>query len=255
MSLMLHVGQVAHVRHTPFRHRFTYSMWTVSLDLDTVAETRLFRRNRAGVVSMHDSDHGRRDGSPLRPWAESLLQRAGLGHCAARIRLMAMPRVFGFAFNPISVLFCYNAEGTLGAVIHEVKNTFGDQIPYVLKVEPGSGPIRQGCDKAMHVSPFFDLDGFYRFSFTAPEADPFLMSIRYATADGPRMTATMRLAPRPLTDGALARLLLAMPLAPAKAFIAIHWEALRLALRGARYHPVPPPLETDWPETETGQRA
>lgn len=241
MNLTLHSGLVAHVRHTPFRHRFTYALWMLSLDIDELAETWLFRRNRAGLVSVHDADHGPRDGSPLRPWVEHQLRLAGLDEFAASVRLMAIPRVFGFAFNPISLFFCRNEDGRLGAVIHEVKNTFGDQTAYVLPVQGSAGVIRQGCDKRMHVSPFFDLRGGYRFAFTDPAASSFLMCIRYGNEGISRMTATMRLAPSKLTDGRLLRLLATQPLMPVKVFVAIHWQALRLALRGARYHPMPLP--------------
>lgn len=242
MSLMLHSGKVAHVRHTPFVHRFSYRMWMMSLDLDTVAETVLFRRNRAGVVSMQDADHGPRNGSKLRPWVEAHLARAGLANFAHRIRLMAIPRVLGYAFNPIAFYLCHDRDGRLGAVLHEVKNTFGDQTAYVLPVPDASGTIRQTASKQMHVSPFFDMQGGYRFAFSDPSGPDFRLSLRYGAEDARRMTATMRLRAEPLSDRALARLLLAMPLMPVKVFAAIHWEAIRLKLKGARYHPAPPPL-------------
>lgn len=239
MTTFLHAGKVAHIRHTPFRHRFSYRMWMLSCDLDAPTESRLFRRNRAGLVSLHDADHGPRDGSPLRPWAEALLAREGLGRFAHTIRFMAIPRVLGYAFNPIAFYLCHDAEGRLGAVINQVKNTFGDQTAYVLPVEAGP-TIRQQADKRMHVSPFFDMQGGYRFAFTDPDGPDFHLSIRYGAADTPRMTATMRLLRTPLNDPALLRLLLAMPLMPLKVFAAIHWEAIRLKLRGARFHAIPP---------------
>jgi hypothetical protein len=243
MSTRLHVGKVAHVRHTPFTHRFAYSMWMLSCDLDAPQQSWLFRRNRPGIVSLHDADHGPRDGSALRPWAETLLARAGLGSYTARIRFMAIPRVFGYAFNPIAFYLCFDHRGKLGAIIHQVKNTFGDQTAYVLSITDPNSVIKQNTAKRMHVSPFFDMKGGYRFSFTNPDSDDFRITIRYGAEDTPRMTATMRLKARPLTDATLLRLLLAMPLMPLKVFAAIHWEAIRLKLRGARYHPLPPPVD------------
>lgn len=242
MSLVLHAGKVAHVRHTPFSHRFGYRMWMLSLDLDCNEETRLFYRNRAGLVSLHDRDHGPRDGSALRPWVQAHLARAGLSTFGHRIRLMAIPRVMGYAFNPIAFYFCHDASGRLGAVVHQVKNTFGDQTAYVLPVDEAPGTIRQSARKKMHVSPFFDMQGGYRFAFSDPSGSDFRLSIRYGADDVPRMTATMRLRAEIFTDAALVRLLLAMPLMPIKVFAAIHWEAIRLKLRGARYHPLPPPV-------------
>jgi DUF1365 family protein len=242
MSLMLHSGKVAHVRHTPFVHRFSYRMWMLSLDLDSTDETWMFRRNRAGVVSMQDADHGPRDGSALRPWVEAHLARAGFSEFGHRIRLMAIPRVLGYAFNPIAFYLCHNREGRLGAVVHQVANTFGDQTAYVLGVPHACGTIRQTAPKKMHVSPFFDMQGGYRFAFSDPSGPDFRLSIRYGAEDTPRMTATMRLRSAALTDAALGRLLVAMPLMPVKVFAAIHWEAIRLKLKGARTHPLPPPL-------------
>lgn len=239
---MLHSGKVSHVRHTPFVHRFCYRMWMLSLDLDRTEETLLFRRNRAGLVSLHDADHGPRDGSALRPWVEAHLARVGLGDFAHRIRLMAIPRVLGYAFNPIAFYLCHDAEGRLGAVVHQVKNTFGDQTAYVLPVPDASGTVRQTSAKKMHVSPFFDMQGGYRFAFSDPSGPEFRLSIRYGAQGVPRMTATMRLRAEALSDSALARLLLAMPLMPVKVFAAIHWEAIRLKLKGGRYHSLPPPL-------------
>lgn len=237
----LHAGTVTHARHTPFTHTFSYRMWMMSVDLDDTTQTRLFHHNRAGLVSLHDADHGPRDGAPLRPWVAAHLARLHLEAFAARIRFMVIPRVLGYAFNPIALFFCRDADGRLGAVIHQVKNTFGDQTAYVLPVEPHAGTITQSADKRMHVSPFFDMRGGYRFAFNDPEGDDFRFTIRYGADDVPRMTAAMKLAARPFTDASLARLLLAMPLMPLKVFAAIHWEALRLKLRGARYHPLPAP--------------
>ena len=242
MTALLHAGTVSHVRHTPFAHKFSYRMWMLSIDLDQPCETRLFRHNRPGLVSLHDADHGPRDGSALRPWVEAHLARMGLDAFAARIRFMVIPRVLGYAFNPIALFACHDAEGRLGAMIHQVKNTFGDQTAYVLPVATHTDTIRQETAKRMHVSPFFDRQGGYRFAFNDPSAADFRFTIRYGTEHEPRMTAAMTLHAEPLIDKALARLLLAMPLMPVKVFAAIHWEALRLKLKGARYHPLPDPV-------------
>jgi DUF1365 family protein len=148
--------------------------------------------------------------------------------------------MFGFSFNPIAFFLCHDALGRLGAVIHQVKNTFGDQTEYVLSVPHANGTIHQSTGKHMHVSPFFDMRGGYKFAFSDPYADQFRLMILYGAEGTPRMTAVMRLAKSALTDSALLKLLVAMPLMPFKVFAAIHWEALRLFLRGAKYHAAPP---------------
>jgi DUF1365 family protein len=241
---LLHTGIVSHRRHVAPLYRFTYRIWMLSLDLDHIDALglRLFCHNRRGVVSLRDRDHGARNGAPLRPWVETQLRRAGLIDCDARIRFMMIPRVFGYAFNPIAFFFCYDQLGRLGAVLHQVKNTFGGQQPYVLPVAPGEGLVRQTSHKRMHVSPFFDMQGGYRFAFNRPDFTPggkFALSIRYGTPQAARMTATMRLRTDELTDSALLRQLLVSPMMPLKVTAAIHWQALKIWLGGGRYHPAP----------------
>lgn len=246
----LHLGTVAHIRHTPFQHRFSYRLWMLSVDLDRITQVRswLFGHNRRRLVALYDRDHGPRDGGALRPWVEDELAGVGLDQYAARIHLMAMPRVLGFTFNPIALFFCYDVAGTLGAVVHQVKNTFGDQIAYVLPVADERN-IRQATDKRLHVSPFFDMAGGYQFSFNAPDftpdGAPFRLSIRYATDAVPRLTATMALTPIAFSTAELARLLTMLPFVTLKVVAAIHWQAIRLWLRGAHFHPRPKPAMID----------
>ncbi|OYV37178.1 MAG: DUF1365 domain-containing protein [Rhodospirillales bacterium 20-64-7] len=238
----LYAGRVTHLRHTPFRHRFGYRIWMLAIDLDAIdevaASSRIFAHNRFALVSLADRDHGFRDGRDLRSFAQSALAREGLSEYAKKIVFVTMPRLLGYAFNPISFYYCYDAQGRLGAVLHQVKNTFGDQIGYVMPVHGEPGMIRQYAPKKMHVSPFFDMQGGYRFALTAPHEN-LTVSIAYGTAEQRRMTATMQLSARPFNDKSLLRLLAEMPAAPFKVIAAIHWQALRLWLRGAKFHAVP----------------
>ena len=237
----LYAGRIAHVRHSPFRYRFDYRLWMLCIDLDCIdavaAASKVFAHNRFGLTAINDKDHGFRDGSKLRAYAEAALAREGLGQFGAKILFMATPSVLGYAFNPISFYFCYDVAGRLGAILHQVKNTFGDQIGYLMPVALEGSVIRQAVQKRMHVSPFFDMEGGYRFALTPP-AKKFTVSIQYG-AEVKRLTATMQLQSRPFSDRALLRLLLQMPLTPMKVMAAIHWQALKLFLRGARFHAAP----------------
>lgn len=238
---MIYAGVVGHVRHTTPRTKFAYKLWMLAIDLDDLdafaARSRVFRHNRFGLIGINDRDHGPRDGSALRPWVESALAENDLAGFGARIRLMTIPRILGYAFNPISFYFCADADGRLGAVLHQVKNTFGDQIGYLIPVSPGPGPIRQRVAKAMHVSPLFDMQGQYDFTFTRP-GPKFRMSLRYG-AETRRMNATMALDATPATDRALLAQIAKMPLVAVKVIAAIHWEAIRTLVRGAKFHREP----------------
>jgi DUF1365 family protein len=241
----LYKGQVTHIRHSPFRHRFRYNIWMLAADLDQMdalaAQSGIFAHNRFGLVALHDKDHGNRDGSSMRSYAEAALDAAGLTEFGAAIEFVAMPRILGYGFNPISFYFCYNTQGLLGAVLHQVKNTFGGQIGYLMPVKPQAAIIRQSAPKSMHVSPFFDMQGGYRFALTPP-GEIFTVSIQYG-AEVKRLTATMRLRASAFSDAALLRLLAQMPLTSVKVIAAIHWQALKLFLRGGKFHSVPKPVD------------
>jgi len=237
----LYAGRVAHIRHTPFRHRFDYRIWMMSVDLDIIDQvaktSRFFSHNKPGLISIQDKDHGFRDGRPLRGFVENALAQQGFAEFGAKIVFVTIPRLLGYAFNPISFYYCHDAQGRLGAVLHQVKNTFGGQIGYLLPVH-GEGIIRQNASKGMYVSPFFDMKGGYRFALTPP-GEKLSVSIQYGEPAQKRMTATMSLHRRPFTDASILRLLAQMPLAPMKVMMAIHWQALKLFLRGAKFHSVP----------------
>lgn len=241
---LLYRMRVMHARHQPFVHRFEYRIWTLLLDIDRVAEvadcSRLFRADRAGLVSFRTRDHGARDGSPLRPWVERHLAAHGLGDCASRIRLLAMPRVAGYVFNPLSIYFCDRADGSPGAVLYEVKNTFGDQHGYLTPIA-GEAPWQHGADKIFHVSPFIGMAARYSFTLSRP-AERFAIAIEETDAAGaPLLTASMAGRGVAMTDRALGAALAAMPFVTAKTMAAIHWQALKLWRKGATFHSRPAP--------------
>lgn len=237
-------ARVVHRRHRPFRYRLDHRIWALLLDLDRLDEAaaacRLLAVNRAGIVSFHVIDHGPRDGTTLRPWAEGVLAAADLAP-PARIRLMAMPRVFGYVFNPISLYLCEDAAGNPTAVIYQVKNTFGDQHAYVARLA-GRAPHRHAAAKALHVSPFIGMAARYRFTLVT-SGKRFALVIDEEEDGGLVLTASLAGRRVPLTDAALARALVGLPFVTVKTMAAIHWHALRLWLKGARFHrrPAPPP--------------
>lgn len=246
----LYVGEVMHMRLRPFRHQFRYRVFTALLDIDRLetAESKLFHIDRFGVFSFHRRDHGPRDGTLLRPWVERKLASAGRPP-PARIMLLSMPRLLGYGFNPLSVFFCHGARGQLESVIYQVKNTFGDQIPYVLSAEADDdGAVRHEQGKEMFVSPFIGMDQTYRFTIRAPDAR-LAIRIRQHDKEGDWLIATQNGLRRPMTDRTLARLIFTHPLAAFKVIGAIHWQALKLWIKGARFHRYPGAAEAVPPPT------
>ncbi|MEO1774143.1 MAG: DUF1365 domain-containing protein [Pseudomonadota bacterium] len=236
----LYLGHVMHMRLQPFTHRFRYRVFTLLLDVDRLEETcgglRLLSLDRFNLLAFHRRDHGPRDGGPLRPWVEAQLATEGIA-APARIWLVSFPRILGYAFNPLSVYFCEDAAGRLTAVVYEVKNTFGDQHPYVLAVSAeADGAMRHGQAKGFFVSPFIGMDQRYRFTIRAPR-ERLSIKIRQGDAEGDWLIATQNGHRRPLSDAGLLRAWMVHPLMTLKVILAIHWQALVLWLKGARFHP------------------
>ncbi|MEO1020663.1 MAG: DUF1365 domain-containing protein [Pseudomonadota bacterium] len=242
MRSALYQGSVMHHRLTPFRHRFVYSIFSLLIDLDELdyldRSLRWFSKRRRNLLSFDNRDHGPRDGQDLKPWALDLLKTNGIELASPRIMLLSFPRVLGYVFNPLSVYFCHNGDGSLGAVIYEVKNTFGGQHCYVFAIdtEDDASCYRHRCAKQLYVSPFMDVSGGYRFK-TRPPADRVTLSIDFADDAGNRMVAVQEGERRPLTDGQILRSLARTGLLTLKVMAGIHFEALRLWLKGARYFP------------------
>ena len=240
----LYSGAVMHQRLRPVVHRFRYRAFWLLIDLDELprlaARLRLISRNRFNLFALHDADHGDSSATPLRAQTEQLLIQAGIDIAGGPIRLLCMPRTLGYSFNPISIYFCHRTDEELAAIIYEVHNTFGQRHFYVSSVEQRTGTIRQNCDKAFYVSPFMDMDMTYDFRLFAPAER---IAVRINASQGGQAVFNARLtgARQELTDSALLRLFFSIPLITAKVTLAIHWEALRLWLKGMRLRIRPSP--------------
>jgi DUF1365 family protein len=244
-SAALYFGEVMHARLKPMGHRFSYRVMSLLIDLDRLdAADRLsplFGVNRAALYSFNEADHGARDGSSLRGFAQARAAGHGIDLTGGRVWLLCYPRLFGFTFNPLSVYFCHRAGGELALLIYEVRNTFGDIHAYVLPVRPGEisdAGVRQQQEKLFYVSPFIEMAMRYHFRITPPGAHVKLRILE-TDREGPLLAATFNGRRRDLTTAALLRALFALPLVSLKIVAAIHWEALRLWLKGARLVPRP----------------
>jgi DUF1365 family protein len=243
----LYAGEVMHHRLKPFGHRFSYGVYSLLVDLDRLDElgrlNPLLSVNRPNLASFHESDHVEREGEAARAFADRLLRDAGLEQRAARILLLAYPRIFGYVFNPISVYFAYDAAGALIALIYAVRNTFGERHSYVAAVEPGElteAGLKQTRTKIFHVSPFIGMGARYHFR-VLPPGKIVRLRIHETERNEPLLAATFTGEARSLQSFALAACLLKFPLLTWKIVAGIHWEALGLWLKGARFHKSPPP--------------
>lgn len=237
-SSCLYAGQVFHRRNRPKQHVLKYSVFTMLLDLSEIRSLDsalwLFSYNRFNLFGFHEKDFGEHAGEPLTDYVNRKLKEAGIQQQPTQILLSCYPRILGFVFNPLSLFYCYDESGQCFAVVHEVHNTFGERHAYVLPVaeEPQSSQwINQQADKVLFVSPFAHMDMSYQFRLNQPD-DRQIIVIKASDKDGLLITASYTASRKSLTASRLMKFFLVFPLLSAKVIVGIHWEALRLYIKG-----------------------
>ncbi len=235
------IGHVMHRRLRPAVHAFVYPVFFVQLPLADLAAANgpLFAVDRGKLLSFHQKDHGPRDGTPLLPWIQARLRERVLPD-DGEIILQCFPRLFGYVFNPVSFWFCHNRSGELIAVLAEVNNTFGGHHGYLLH-HPNGAPVRDGevlqASKVFHVSPFCEVEGGYRFRFDLQRTCPRVRLDYYdGDADGALLLTSISGKPQTWSTRSLLAALLRMPVMTAAVMARIHWQALKLWLKGVPFH-------------------
>ncbi|QND54903.1 DUF1365 domain-containing protein (plasmid) [Phyllobacterium sp. 628] len=251
----IYAGKVTHKRLRPKQHFLRYRMFYMLLDIDEIdriaASHMLFSRNRFNLFSFFDRDHGSKfdaaAGAPeLRLYVENHLREAGMKPAGGAIKLMTMPRILGYVFNPLSVYFCHDSKGALTALIYEVNNTFGQRHSYVFPLDGSDDgkPLHQACGKEFYVSPFMDMALDYDFTITRPSETASVV-INASDAEGLIIATAFSGKRRAFSDWQLLKLFLAYPLLTLKVIAGIHWEALWIWLKGVSLKPRPQtPVQT-----------
>ena len=244
----LYPGIVSHTRLKPRRHSLRYRIFMLLLDLDELEALdqalKLFSLQGFNLVGFDPRRHGDGSAMPLKQQVEAHLAAAGISH-GGPIRMLAMPRILGGGFNPLTVYWCHRPDGALSAILYEVNNTFGERHSYLIPADDAP-VVRQACDKGFYVSPFMDMDLKYAFR-VRPPGDRVQVLVDVDDAEG-RLLATGFVAGRQeLTDRNLARAWLSHPWMTLGVLAAIHWEALFVWLKGEKIRQRPP--KPAWPVT------
>ena len=233
----IYIGNVIHKRFKPKKHFFKYSVFSLLLDLDEINELDqqipFFSYNKFNILSFFDKDHGYRDGSSIKDWLIHVLQKKNISTINIKIKILCYPRIFGYVFNPLSIFFIYDADSNPIAILYEVKNTFGEQHTYVFKIDIKNKQILNNCKKKFYVSPFMDLESKYFFKVLIPNERLSVIidqrdkegKLLFASQDGERVK---------LSSKNLLKSYLKHPLMTLKIISAIHYEALKLWMKGIK---------------------
>lgn len=237
-------AQVFHQRHFPKKNRFCYRIFYTLLDMQHIDtwSNRWFSRQKIALLRYYDRDHGRRDGSCALTWANNLFKEKKIE--VDRIQLLTLPRVLGYFFCPVSFWLGFQNH-QLQAVICEVNNTFTQTHSYLCATASGQ-PINADVsfisEKTFHVSPFFPRDGEYVFRFNIDlAATQWRINIDYYRKGKQELTTTLWGKIKPMTKYHIAYEYLRSPFISLKVITLIHYQALKLWYKGAKFHPLPKP--------------
>jgi DUF1365 family protein len=247
MKSAIYDGLVRHRRFTPVPHSFTYRLFMMYLDLEelpTLFQGRwLWSLDRSNIASFKRRDHVGDPAIPLDQSIRQLVEAKTGSRPTGPIRLLTHLRYFGYVFNPVSFYFCYDhADRHVETIVAEITNTpWGERHCYVLGAEDNCAQgarKRYHLDKAFHISPFIDMDVTYDWRFTEPTSQ-LAIHMENIREGRPFFDATMKLERQELCGSSLARVLVQYPLMTAKVIGAIHWQALKLWLKGVPFYAHP----------------
>ena len=237
ISSSIYNGNVIHKRFKPKKHFFKYKVFSLFLDLSELKELdnnlNFFSLNKFNLISFYEKDHGERDGSSLLDWVKNNLRSNSISTDNIKVKLLCYPRILGYVFNPLSIFFVYDNNSSLIAILYEVKNTFGEQHVYVFKTENKPKLVENNCKKKFFVSPFMDLNSTYNFKILYPD-DKLSVVIEQRDKQGKLLFASQDGIRIDLSSKNLLFSYIKHPLMTFKIISAIHFEALRLWLKGIK---------------------
>ena len=236
-SSCIYNGQVIHKRFKPKEHFFKYKVFSLLLDLSELnlldKELKIFSYNKFNILSFYDIDHGPRDGTSLISWVKENLNSNNINSNEIKIKLLCYPRVWGYIFNPLSIFFVYDKNSKLISILYEVKNTFGEQHTYVFKIDKDNQLFEHSCKKKFHVSPFIEMNCLYYFKILKP-TDKLSVVINQNDDSGKLLFASQDGLKNELNNKNLMISYISNPLMSFKIIGAIHFEALKLWIKGIK---------------------
>jgi len=239
---VIYEGYVRHHRFKPKKHYLCYRVFSFLVDVDGLDDLsdrlKYFSRNRFNLFSFYDRDHGSGKPDDISRWVRRHLERANLP-LDGRIEMLFCPRMFGYAFNPITVYYCYDGRNQLMAILYAVRNTFGERHGYLILVNKEGKLIHQYADKLLHVSPFVDMNMKYHFMLNRP-CENLSLTVKVDDGEGHLLNANFSARAHPMEARTLKRLVWRYPFMTLKVVAGIHWEAIKLLAKGLRLRPGTP---------------
>ena len=230
----LYIGTVTHRRLLPVQHHLAYKVACLFIDIDQLGTAtkrlRLLSYNRWNLFSIADRHFGETQSVSKAIW-NIVAQTPDAKAVVTNIYVLCYPAVLGYVFNPLTTYYCVDAAGQIRMMVYEVRNTFGGRHRYITKCFADGEPCHTQADKLLLVSPFNRVEGHYGLTASQP-GQKLALGVNLTTDQGPIMKAYFASERRPLNDWQLCKIFIALPLMTFKVMAGIHWEALKLVIKG-----------------------
>jgi hypothetical protein len=230
---MLYECRVFHARLAPLHHAFSYRTYQWLVDLDELPRPRGLLR---ALADFRARDHLGDPASTIRANVDQFLGIHGVNLGGGQVLMLAHARVLGCVFNPLTVYWCHQEDGTLACVIAEVHNTYGQRHAYLVHTDERG---RARVSKEFYVSPFHPVDGSYRMTLPCP-AERLMLNVTLTRPNGHRVVASVRGTAVPATGSALLHAASRHPWSTFMVSARIRWQGVKLYARGLRPVPRPP---------------
>ena len=241
MNTRLYLTTIIHERFMPFHHRFKYFVPAIFIDNNELNILKknlvLFSINSFNIFSYYEKDHGYRDHRTLEEYVKINLQKYKIKFSILKIKILCFPRIFGYVFNPLSIIYCYD-EDKLIAIFYEVKNTSNEQHTYLFKMHKNHSNyyLKHQCKKNFYVSPFIDMKGLYKFTNKMNDAKLSINIDLLNEKNEKVLTASQYGKSVEFNSFTLLKFLSFNPLFGFKVILAILFESACIMFKGGKYY-------------------
>jgi DUF1365 family protein len=244
ISNHIYKGNIRHRRYTPFSRKFQYSTFMTYFDINMIEtlfnKSIFWNTNKRAVISFYREDyHGDKNISLDKAVRNTVLKKTGKS-ISGPIRILTHLRYFGYCFNPVSFYYCYDKEDSnVELIMAEVTNTPWNERHCYFITNKKHKNFKQNLKKKLHVSPFWDMDHDYQWYFSVPRESLNVNMINYK--DSKKVfDATLTLTKKSeLNVNNLLLHSLRFPFITLIVFLRIHFQAMKLWIKGATFfdHP------------------
>ena len=231
---------VVHKRFIPFQNNFKYSVLSLYLDYDELKlidkKVSIFSYNKFNLFSFYDCDHGYRNAKSLKEYVVDILKENNIKFNELKIKILCFPRILGYVFNPLSIIFCFN-KNNLISILYEVKNTSNEQHTYCFGGNENfeKSFFKHKCCKLFYVSPFINMQCLYQFCTSIPSEKIKIIIEQFNTENKKILLASQIGKKICFTSKNLISYLFKNPLIPIKVIFTIHYQALKILFKGGKY--------------------